>query len=375
MEKFLRSLYKKFLKAEKKYFFLDSKKHSTSLKHLKLSDKVLDDFYRNYYKIPFLTFLKNIKQIIYSNNAFDFIVKEASEDWDLYRYLKLLTDEKIIKVSRNGNVLLLKEGIKKIIPQSQTSQEIKDKIAKKLKVKIKDKEPVINLFKKFKNFKVKSKWDQMPISAGSAFYVVEKVLDKLPLNKKFLFVGDDDFISVILTLVEPNIECLVVDADEQLLECIDVLASKFDLKIETRKIDLTKQKSLGEKFTGFLANPVYTEQGIKEFVRFGINQLGKDGGIVFLEVGDEAIGNRFLFLQEFFAKNSLILNELILNKVYYPHIMLYEEDKVILNRLSTFIDKKIIKKSPKLGASLYIFDYLPERPKRIKFKKPFYAYL
>ncbi len=375
MEKFLRNLYKKFLKLEKEYFFRDAKKHSTSLKHLKLSDKVLDDFYKNYYKVPFLTFLKNTKQIIYSKNVFDFIVKEASEDWDLYRYLKLLTNEKIIKISRNGNVLLLKKEIKKTIPQPQTSREIKEKISKKLKVKIKDKEPVINLFKRFDAFKVKAKWDQMPISTESAFFVAEKILDKLPLNEKFLLVGDDDFISVILTLAEPTIECLVIDADEQLLKCINILASKFNLKIKTKKIDLSKQKSLGEKFTGFLANPVYTEQGVKEFVKFGINQLGKDGGMVFLEVGDEAIGNRFLFLQEFFAKNNLILNELIPNKVYYPHIMLYKEDKVILNRLSTFIDKKVIEKSPKLGASLYVFDYLPFRPKRIKFKKPFYAYL
>jgi len=375
MEKFLRSLYKKFLKAEKEYFFIDSRKHSTSLKNLKLSDKVLNDFYKNYYKIPFLTFLKNVKQIIYSKNVFDFILKEASDDWDLYRYLKLLTDEKIIRVLKNGNVLLLRKEIKKIIPQPQTSQEIKDKIAKKLKIKIKDKELVVDLFKSFKDFNVKAEWDQMPISIGSAFYVTEKILSKLPLNKKFLFVGDDDFISVLLTLAEPSIECLVVDADKQLLGCIDVLASKFNLKIETRRIDLAKQKSLGEKFTGFLANPVYTEQGIKEFIKFGTNQLGKDGGIVFLEVGDEVIGNRFLFLQEFFVKKNLILNELILNKIYYPYIMLYEEDEVILNRLSTFIDKKVIKKSPKLGASLYIFNYLPERPKRIKFKKPFYAYI
>jgi len=375
MEKYLKNLYEKFLKAEKEYFFTDTRKHSTSLKDLKLLDKVLNDFYKNYYKIPFLSFLKNVKQIIYSKNAFDFIVKEPSEDWDLYRYLKLLTDEKIIKVSRNGEVFLLKKEIQKIIPQPQTSEQIKEKIAQKLKVKVQNKKPVIDLFKKFDGFKVKTKWDQMPISVESAFFVAEKILAKLPLNKKFLLVGDDDFISVILTLVEPTMECLVIDADEELLKCIDILASEFNLKIQTKKIDLSKQKTLGEKFVGFLTNPVYTEQGIKEFVKFGINQLGKDGGMVFLEVGDEAIGNRFLFLQEFFAKSNLILTELILNKIYYPHIMLYKEDKEIFKRLLTLVDRKVIEKSPKLGASLYIFNYLPSRPKRVKFKKPLYVYL
>jgi len=375
MEKFLRNLYKKFLKFDRHRFFIDSKKHSTSLTELKLSDRVLGEFYDNYYKISFLNFLTNLKTIIYSKSVFDFIVKESCEDWDLWPYLKLLKDEKIIKVHKKGSVSLLKKEMVKLIPKPQTEKEIKRRIEKKLKVKIKEKEPVINLFKKFQEFSVKGKWDQMPISQGSAFFVAEKILDYLPKNKKFLLVGDDDFISVILSLANPEIESLVIDADEEVLSCIDELSSKFNLKIETKKVDIRKQKDLGEKFIGFLCNPIYTETGVKEFVKFGKNQLGKDGGFAFLEVGDESIGDRFLFLQDFFTKNNLIIQELISNRIYYPYIMLYKEDREITKRLSLMIDKKIIKKSPKLGAALYIFEYLPQKPKKVKFKKPIYAYL
>ena len=375
MEKYLRDLYKKFLKLEEQSFLLDAKRNSTSLKKLKISSSIIKKFYKNYRQPTFAAFLLNIKDIIYSKSVFDIIVKNASEDWNLWPYLKFLEKEKIIKVKKTSSPVLLNKKIAQVLPRPQTEKEIKTKIENKLKIKAKEEEFVVNLFKKSKNFEVKAEWDQMPISAGSAFFVVKKILEKLSLNKKFLFIGDDDFISVILSLADPNIESLVIDADEQVLESISFFASKFNLKIETRKVDIRKQKNLGEKFTGFLVNPAYTEGGVKEFVKFGKNQLGKDGGVAFLEIGDESIGSRFLFLQDFFTKNNLIIEELIKNKIYYPYIELYKEDEEILKRFTSIIDEKIIKRSPKLGAALYIFKYLPQKPKKIKFKKSIYAYL
>lgn len=376
MENYLKNLYKKFLKLRKRYFSLDIRKNSTSLEALEVSEKKLGEFFDNYYKISFLSFLKDVKDIIYSKTAYDFVLSNSSDDWKLWPYLKFLQTERIIKVKKSGAVVLLKKDIAKAIPKPQTEDEIKEKIEKKLMTKVKEQEPVVNLFKKFRNFEVKAKWDQMPISQGSAIFVVKKILEKIPLNGKFLFVGDDDFISVVLAIAQPDIESLVIDADEQLLDCLNILAKKFNLKIETRKVDIRKEKSLGEKFIGFLTNPVYTEAGVKEFVKYGKEQLGEDGGVVFLEVGDEAIGNRFLFLQDFFTKNNLIINEIISGKVFYPYIELYKEDKEILKRLSSIgIDEKVIKNSPKLAASLWIFEYLPQKPKRVKFNKPIYAYL
>lgn len=375
VENFLRTLYQNFLKLDKHYFFLDSKKYSTSLSKIKIPDKVLNEFYENYEKIPFFEFLQKLKTILYSKKVFDFILKNSSEDWDLWPYLEILEKEKVLKIKRDGSVSVLKKEILKLIPPPLEEEEIRKKIEKSLKIKIRDKEPVINLFKKFYDFKIKPEWDQMPISQGSALFLTKKILEKLPLNKKFLFVGDDDFISVILSLANPKIESLVIDVDEELLDCISFLAKKFHLKIETRKIDIRKEKKLREKFVGFLTNPVYTETGIKEFVSYGVNQLGEDGGEVFVEIGDEAIGNRFLFLQEFFAKKNLILEELIPGKIYYPQIQLYKEDREILRRLGSKIDEKVIKNSPKIGASLWIFSFLPFSPKKVKFKKPIYAYL
>ena len=374
MEKLLREKYQKFLKFDQ-YYFLKDVPTWFGVEKAKLNKKILKEFYKNYQKPSLLSFLKNVKDIIYSPNIFDFITKNAVEDWDLWRYLKFLEKEKLIKIKGGRKVVVLNKKLLELIPRPQSEKQIKEKIEKRLKLKVKEEEPVINLFKKFQSFEVKAKWDQMPISQGSAIFTAYKILNRLPLNKKFLFIGDDDFISVILSLVEPKIESMVIDIDDSLLEAINLLAKKFDLKIETRKTDIRKEKFLREKFIGFLTNPVYTADGAKEFIKYGKNQLTKDGGFVFLELGDEAIGHRNLFLQEFFAKENLIIEEVLTNKIYYPYISLHKEDKVISERLFAIIDKKMVENSPKLGASLYILEYVPFPVNKVKFKKSIYSYL
>ena len=372
---FEKKLYKKFLSFAKKDFFICAKKFSTSLKDLKISDEILNQFFENYEKPSFLSFLKRVKDIIYSKKNSEFILKNFTEDWDFWRYLKFLQKEKVIRVKKNGKIEVRNKNLLKNIPEPQTEKEIKRKIEKKLKVKIKPKDLVINLFKKEFKFFPEIKFDQMPISQGSALFLVKKILEYLPLKRKFLFVGDDDFISIILTLVDSEIECTVCDLDERILKNINYLAKKYHLKIETKKVDISKVKKLKGNFVGFLTNPVYTEEGVKKFVKFGKENLGKEGGFGFLEVGDESIGNRFLFLQKFFSKENLIILERINGKIFYPQIELYEEDKEIKKRLSEFFTRETIKKLPKIGASLFIFEFLPQTPKRVKFKKNFYAYL
>jgi predicted methyltransferase len=373
-EQELKKIYERFVKFHKNNFIFDAKNNSTSLKKLKLSDKTIGQFHDNYYKVTFISFLENLKYILYSDNVYDFVSKDSSEDWKLWPYLSFLEKENLIKVSKDGKVGVLNEEILNLIPAPRTEKEIKEVLEKKLKVKVQPGESVVKLFGRFGDFEVKGQWDQMPISQSSAIFLVHKILERIPLNRKFLFVGDDDFVSIIMGIVCPGFEGLVIDADEKLLETIDFLARKFDLKIKTKKADIRKKVKLGG-FVGFLVNPVYTTDGVKEFMKFGISQLGKDGGLVFLEVGDESIGNRFLSLQEFFAKSGLMTSELIREKIFYPYIDLYKEDQVVFERLASLMDKEVIKNSPKLAASLYIFKYFPAKIKEVKFKKPFYAYL
>lgn len=369
-EKKLKKTYDKFLKFHKKAF-IENAKFWLGVEELKLKNSVLERIYENYEKNSFLAFLKRLKDIIYSENVFDYVLIHSTEQWPLYNYLYFFKKEGWITIKRNGKVLLLEKKLLDIIPPPVSKEEAQKKIEKKIRRKLDLIQPTTNLFKT----RIVPQYDQMPISISSALFLVEKISEYLPLNKKFLFVGDDDLVSVFLGLSNPQIESVVVDIDEELLKNIEEIAKKFQLKIKTKKVDIQKQKSLGEKYIGFLANPAYNFEGVKQFTSFGTSLLGREGGYVFLEIGDESIGNRFLFLEDFFTKKKLITKEVLKKKIFYPWISLHKEDEVILERMQSFFDKKVIERNPKLGASLYVFEYLPFQVKKVKIKESMYSYI
>jgi predicted methyltransferase len=295
MEKQLRKLYRKFLKFHK-CAFLDSVRKTG----IKVKKKKLEKIFENYEKESFFCFVKEIKDVIYSKNIYDFILKNSTEDWYLYNLLLFLEQEKIISIKKIGKVSLLKKDLLNLLPQPKSQNQIKEIIEKKLKTKLSLKESTASLFEISPSFE----YDQLPISISSALFLTEKILEYLPLNKTFLFVGDDDLVSIFLSLADPKIESVVIDIDENILRKISKFVQKYGLKIKTKRVNILKKKKLEGSFCGFLVNPVYTFEGIKKFLDFGLSQMGKDGGFVFLVIGDEAIGNRFLFLEKFFFQKN-----------------------------------------------------------------------
>jgi len=372
----LKNLYLKFLKFKENQYFKDVQ-FWFGVEKMKISQSQIKKIIQNYELESFLNFLKNVKDIIYSENVLNLVSTWSVDQWHLYYYLQFLRKEGLISFKKNGKAKVLRKEFFKIFPRKRNEKEIQEIIEKKLKMKLPLESPSNFPFKT----EVLVQYDQLPISISSTIFLVKKILEYLPLNKKFLFVGDDDLISLYLSLTEPNIESLVVDVDEDLLAKIEEISKKFNLKIETKKLNIIKGKKLtpyqdfsGESIIGFLTSPVYTYEGVKGFVNFGVNQLGQEGGYGFLNLGDEAIGNRILFLEKFFVEKNLQIEEIISGKVYYPWLITHPEDKVIFERLKVFFDENLIKKSPLIGASLWIFNYIPckvPEPKR----QPFYAYL
>ena len=370
-EQELRILYKRFLEFYKKILYQDIKSSAWfGLPKSKMNKSDMEAFFNSYEKISFFTFLKNIKDFIYLKNIFDFIKINSEESWLLELYLAFLKSEKIISINRNEKIIVARKGLTKIIPSFLGEKEIRKNIEKKLKTRISLSVPVSSVMKA----KINPEYDQMPISFSSAIFIVKKILDYIPLNKKFLFVGDDDFISVFLSLANPNTESVVVDINKDTLKKIAELAKKYKLKIKTVEADITKNKKLKDSFVGFLTNPPYNFEGVKNFVNFGMSQLGKDGGFVFLEVGNESIDNKFLLLENFFYKKNLISKELIAGNIFYPFTEFNIDDQVIYRRLKRFFGEKAMRNGCELGAFLRIFEYLPftvEFPK----KQSIYTYL
>jgi len=365
----LRTIYKRFLKFKKAQYCKDVK-FWFGVEKGKFSKEEISEVIEKYEIESFINFFRKIRDIIFSENPLSLTTVWSEDQWPLYYCLSFLKREKIIEFKKGGRLKLLNKEFSKIFIRKKNEKEIQDILERKLKINLHPQSPSNYIF----GGKIVSSYDQLPISLSSAIFIVKKILEYLPLNKKFLFVGDDDFVSLYLCLTEPKIDVLVIDIDEDLLEKIRKFAKKFHLKIETKKVDITKVKKLNESFYGFLCNPVYTFEGIKTFVNFGVNQISKDGGYVFLSISDEAIGNRIVFLEEFFAKKKLKIEEVTKGNVFYPFNFAHPEDEVIFERLKNFFDENAIKRSPMIGASFWVCEYFPFEIPRPK-KQPLYAYL
>ncbi|MFH1509939.1 MAG: bis-aminopropyl spermidine synthase family protein [Candidatus Nealsonbacteria bacterium] len=365
----LKKLHQKYLRYSKESFLADANIW-VGTEAEKLSKKDLERIYDNYERKSFNHLFKKIKDIIYLKNLFDFSLIHSTENWVLLKLITFLEKEKVISVNKLGKIKVLEEELFNLMPKPLSVGEIKKRVEKKIGKKINLLEPTSKIF----GTKILAEYDQMPISNSSAIFLVEKILKTIPFKKRFLFVGDDDMVSLFLCIADPGIECLVTDIDTNLLKKISRIAKKYNLKITTQKVDIRKVKSLGGGFGGFLVNPSYNYEGVKKFVEFGVSQLGKEGGFAFVEIGDESIGNRFLFLEEIFAKNNLIIRELSVGNIFYPWTSVHGEDKVLIDRLSKFFDKDLIKSNPKLAASLWLFEYIPFKVKKPK-KQSIYAYI
>ncbi len=366
----LKNLYFEFLKFQEKKF-IEDRKFWFGVREMKLKEKEIKKIFLNYERDSFLEFCKKVKDIIFAKDPLrESLSKWSVDNWLSYYYFKFLKDKKIVDFKKNGKVFLLKKEIKNFLPRPKTEREIKKKIEKKLKIKLALNAPSNYLFKT----KIKPKYDQFPISTSSVLFLVSKILEYLPLYAKFLFVGDDDLVSVYLSLADENFKAKVIDIDEALLKKIREVAKRFNLKIETERVNLFQEKRLKEKFVGFLTSPVYTFEGTKAFFNFGVDQLGKDGGFCFLNLADEAIGNRYLFLEEFFARKNLKILEVIKGKIHYPWQILHSEEKIILERYRQLFSEKVVEKSPIISSSLWVFSFVPFKVARPQ-KQPFYAYL
>jgi predicted RNA methylase len=361
----LRSLYKDFLEFDRKEFIEEAKK-DIRRKKIKLSVTTVEEVYDLYWKPTFIEFVSNIRNLAFFGIE-DFLRKRNLDLWDAYPYLKFLLNKKLAKIER-GKIKIDKE-LSQFFVKPLSEDEIRKILREKLRNNL-DK----NIFiKNITDFNYKPRFDQLPISLSSSIFLTSKILEYIPLPQKFLFVGDDDFSSLVLGLVSPDLKIYVVDVDEEVLSTIRSVSERFELNIKVKKLDVRKKPSIEKDFIGFCTNPPYTLGGIEKFIQFGLKALSRDGAFVFLEMGGEDIGKRSSLLQKFFLKNNLIVEEIILGKIDYPFLEVDRECKYIKEKF-----KKLgfnVEKTISSTASLYIFHFVPWKIKKIEYTKNIYFYL
>jgi len=353
-------IYRKFTKYHRENFTNDVRKWFGTEK-VKVEDNFLKKIYNLFYRPTFLEFFTAVRNLVYWKDPLDSMKRNSKDSWDAWYYTSFLISEDLVTI-KNGKIIdSAFEGM--FLPPYR-----RDEIIREIGLKASDlSQPTFKFIEKITGIKIgfKPRLDQLPISMDSAVNLIETIFRYYPFFNSFLFIGDDDFISVLTTFVDSRFKPSVVDADKELISLIN----QCNPEIKTEKKDIRKGLRFSFKILGFCTNPPYTELGVKMFVKAGISNFSSLGGRVFLEVGEESIKSaRMLDLQRWFSEHRLKVLEIKTGAIYYPFTIMHEEDKIIYRRLSKLIPENSIRKSSMLSASLYVFDYIPWKVKPLRVK-------
>jgi predicted methyltransferase len=105
------------------------------------------------------------------------------------------------------------------------------------------------------------------------------------LDKDLLFVGDDDFCSLVVCATGAPRRVVVVDVDERVLERLAGAAASKNLPLEVVHYDLGRYadepmpESLAGQFDAFLTDPPYSDAGSMLFCAFGMDALRARPGV------------------------------------------------------------------------------------------------
>jgi predicted methyltransferase len=134
-----------------------------------------------------------------------------------------------------------------------------------------EQEKVFNVFNKYKNERPK------PYRNLDQFYATEETILKRAVllgnlfdisQKKLLFLGDDDLVSIVFALLFKAEEIMVVDIDKRILQFINMISRKENLSIKTFEHDLRNPlpKSEFKKYDIVFFDPPYTSEAINTWL-------------------------------------------------------------------------------------------------------------
>jgi len=276
----------------------------------------------NPYEIPFY---KNLRKRIIS---YLYLKKSASLDelleevgGSLRRVLRLL------KEMRNNNELSFKNKkilIKKIFYLNK--QKI-NKIIKKY----------VNVISKI-NFVPTFLFDQRPITLQSKLRKVLYAWNKLDIScaKKIAVLGDDDFISPLISCLNSKAQVDVFDIDNDVLTTLMQIKRKLSLKnINLFKYDLSKKppKWLRSSYDLFFTDPTPTPSPFRDFIKFAYT-IVKDRGVGYLSFYPSHSPLTLEF-QKILNDYGMIITEMLPKTTKYEIIdnLLRQEDKLLLKKL------------------------------------------
>jgi len=161
-------------------------------------------------------------------------------------------------------------------------------------------------------------YDQAPIGYKQALKNISYILSAISDERQFAFLGDDDFHSILLGKILPNINITVFEADSRVTEAIEEIAEKESLAVSVIRTDMRDGipcKYHG-KFEAFYTDPPYSEQGALLFLYWGIKLLNEhrgSWGVTALPytVLPRGVREMLLNVQEFLIKGGFLIEDSI----------------------------------------------------------------
>ncbi len=164
------------------------------------------------------------------------------------------------------------------------------------------------------------------------------------IGKQILCVGDDDLVSVSLSLLlqllfpkrsDRRAAIDVIDLDARFISYIRQVADRERLPIRCRQLDLRQPlpEEMHEQYDSFFTDPPYTLQGMTLFVSRGINALKRrKGAPIFLSFAHKS-PEFMLAMQREFVRMGLTVSSTI------PRFNEYEGAEMIANRSQMIVLK------------------------------------
>ena len=197
-------------------------------------------------------------------------------------------------------------------------------------------------------------------------------------DQDFILIGDDDLLSVALSLTEAVNRVVVLDIDTRIGEFIKKVNRDYGFSIEFIRYDVADPlpKQLIGKFDVFSSEPLETLSGLKAFIVRGVSCL-KDNGVGYFGLTTaEASLKKWISIERMLTRMGCVITDIIRNFSHYD--MKYETINY-----ESFVQKLMfpVDENPGIAwykSALFRFEVLgkpkptvdPERKIKIRFFDP-----
>jgi len=168
--------------------------------------------------------------------------------------------------------------------------------------------------------------DQAPVSIEQMYLDIAFMLDRMSDEKAFLFLGDDDFHSVVLARYAPWLDIHVLDADPRIVAALNDLADRYvlSLKAEVYNAQHELPEALVGCFDAFYCDPPYSPLGIHLFAERGILALRQVVGTwglmaVPMTLIPRAVRVMLRDFQEYLVRNGFVALDVVPAHKLSPH--------------------------------------------------------